>query len=58
MLTHEEIDELTVDADIISIGPMTSEIIRSHGLKVKHEAGEHSVPGIIEEVKRHYQRNR
>jgi uroporphyrinogen III methyltransferase / synthase len=37
---------------IASIGPVTSAAIRKRGLKVDIEATEHSIPGLVEAVKR------
>lgn len=51
MLNEDEINELTEDARLVSIGPMTSERIRQKGLKVSIEATEHSIPGIIDKLK-------
>lgn len=41
-------------ATIASIGPVTSATIREHGLEVDIEAEEHSVPGLVEAVCRHF----
>ena len=54
LLSKTEIEELVAGADLISIGPMTTRVIESYGLKAKIEAREHSIPGIIEELKKHY----
>jgi uroporphyrinogen III methyltransferase/synthase len=54
LLNKTEIEELTSNADLVSIGPMTTRAIESRGLKIKIEAAEHSIPGIIEELKKNY----
>lgn len=40
-------------AVIMSIGPTTSDVIRSHGLRVSIEATNHSIPGVVDELIRH-----
>jgi len=50
ILNDEEFRRVTVKAQIVSIGPSTSRIIESHGLKVTLEAKEHSVPGLVQEL--------
>lgn len=39
-------------AQIVSIGPVTTEIIRRHGLRVAAEAATHDIPGLVEAVRR------
>ncbi len=55
-LNQDEIEELTEDASIVSIGPMTSKSLAERGLKVKMEAEEHSIPGIIDKLKKNSNR--
>ncbi|HOP07624.1 MAG TPA: uroporphyrinogen-III C-methyltransferase [candidate division Zixibacteria bacterium] len=43
-----ELARLTEKAVLVSIGPSTSAMIESYGLKVTVEAAEHSLPGVIE----------
>jgi uroporphyrinogen III methyltransferase/synthase len=53
ILTEDEIQVLTKRALLVSIGPSTSENIRSKGLEVAIEAREHSLPGMIDEIMAH-----
>ena len=41
---------------IASIGPVTSATVRKHGLKVDIEAKEHTIPGLVEAIEKHYAR--
>ncbi len=50
MLSAEELVSLTGDALVASIGPSTSDTIRSLGMSVAIEAVSHSVPGLIDEL--------
>lgn len=50
ILSDDDIKLLTRDAALASIGPSTSNRIRSKGLKVAIEAKEHSLPGMIDEI--------
>lgn len=54
ILSGEEMEILTRDAQIISIGPSTTDMIKSLGIKVTLEADEHSVPGIISKIVEYY----
>lgn len=56
MLTPDEIKAIVRDKVTVSIGPSTSKVIRSHGIKVIIEATEHSVPGIIKEIVNYYKK--
>ncbi|HYF36897.1 MAG TPA: uroporphyrinogen-III synthase, partial [Prosthecobacter sp.] len=38
---------------IASIGPVTSDTIRKHGLTITVEAKEHTIPGLADAVVRH-----
>ena len=42
--------DLPKGAKIASIGPITSETIRSRGLKVDIEAKEFSIPGLVKAI--------
>jgi len=42
---------LTEDVRIASIGPVTSEAVRSHGMTVDIEAKEHNIPGLVAAVR-------
>jgi len=54
ILNKAEIDKLMAKAKAVSIGPETTKMIQSFGIKVAIEAEEHSVPGIISELLKHY----
>ena len=41
----------------VSIGPVTSEQIAKLGVKIDLEAGEHTIDGVIDELKRFYTRS-
>ncbi len=49
-LSREEIDRVIKSALLVSIGPSTSEVIRSYGLEVGLEAGRHTIPDVIREL--------
>jgi len=55
ILTPDELKELTGRSRIVSIGPSTSEKIRSYGMKVDIEARIHTIPGIIQELLDYYE---
>ncbi|MBU0983665.1 MAG: uroporphyrinogen-III C-methyltransferase [candidate division Zixibacteria bacterium] len=57
MLTDDEVSSLTGNALLASIGPSTSDIIRSLGMTVAIEATTHSVPGLIDELVRYVTAN-
>ena len=42
---------------VASIGPVTSEQIRKLGVKIDLESGEHTIDGVIDELKRFYTRS-
>ncbi|MBD3402124.1 uroporphyrinogen-III C-methyltransferase [candidate division GN15 bacterium] len=48
-LNAEEIARLR-DAKVVSIGPSTTKVIESHGMKVSIEATTHSIPGVVEKL--------
>jgi uroporphyrinogen III methyltransferase/synthase len=50
ILSIEELKQLSSNAQIVSIGPSTSKIIKSQNIKVDIEAKTHSIPGIISEI--------
>jgi len=56
-LSADELKNLTADCFIVSIGPMTSDVIRSHGMTVGLEAKTHSIPSMIEELVAHHRAN-
>lgn len=56
LLPESKIRTLTEGKAIVSIGPSTSEIIRSHGIDVTLEAEEHSIPGVINEIVKHFRK--
>ena len=41
---------------IASIGPITSDTLRKHGLRVDLEAKEHTIPGLVSAIERHFAR--
>ncbi|MCB1089228.1 MAG: uroporphyrinogen-III synthase, partial [Verrucomicrobiae bacterium] len=43
--------ELPEGIRIASIGPITSDTIRKHGLHVDIEAKQHDIPGLVEAVR-------
>ncbi len=49
-LTSEELKTLCEGAVVQSIGPSTSETIKSHGIPVSLEAETHSIPSMIEDL--------
>jgi len=49
-LDRNELEELGKGATIVSVGPATSRVIRSHGMDVTMESKEHTIPAIIEEL--------
>ncbi|MBU0519064.1 uroporphyrinogen-III synthase, partial [bacterium] len=55
ILGKERAIELTKNALIVSIGPMTTRIAEAEGLKVDLEAETHSVPGVVEALVKHFQ---
>jgi uroporphyrinogen III methyltransferase/synthase len=50
ILSKEELGRLLAKAKIFSIGPTTSQVIRTHGLKVFAEAKVHTIPGLVDEL--------
>ena len=54
ILSSNEIDALTKNAEVISIGPSTTEMINSLGIKTTMEADEHSIPGVIAKIVEHF----
>jgi uroporphyrinogen III methyltransferase/synthase len=39
---------------IASIGPITSDTLKKHGLKIDIEAKEHSIPGLVDAIEKYY----
>ena len=54
ILNKGDVEKLTTNAIVVSIGPSTSKIIKSHGIHVSLEAKEHNIPGIIKELLRYF----
>jgi len=46
-LSKSEIEKITEGTTFLSIGPMTTQVALENGLKVTLEAGEHSIPAMI-----------
>ncbi len=46
--------ELPKGIKIASIGPVTSDTLRKRGLKIDIEAKEHSIPGLVTAIKKHF----
>ena len=55
LLSDEEFKKVTGQAQIVSIGPSTTRVIESYGLKVTIQARHHSVPGLVQELVEFYQ---
>jgi uroporphyrinogen III methyltransferase/synthase len=45
---------LPPDIEVASIGPVTSETILAKGMKIAFEAQEHSIPGLVKAIRKHY----
>jgi uroporphyrinogen III methyltransferase/synthase len=54
ILNKAEIDTLMANAKAVSIGPETTKMIESFGINVSNVEGGHNVPGIINELLKHY----
>jgi len=54
-LDAEELKRLISGLFVVSIGPMTSDIIRGYGMTVSLEAQTHSISSMIEELITHHQ---
>jgi uroporphyrinogen III methyltransferase/synthase len=54
IFNNDEIKKIADKALVVSIGPSTSRVIRSHGLSVSMEAKEYGIPGIITELLNYY----
>jgi uroporphyrinogen III methyltransferase/synthase len=48
VLTPDEIERLTKNANILSMGPSATRALKSSGLTISYEAEEHTIPGIID----------
>lgn len=48
--------EIAAKAAVASIGPMTTEIAQEEGIQVIIEAEDHSVPGLVEAIVKHFQK--
>lgn len=53
-LPDEQVKTLTDHADVFSIGPATSKVIRRHGIEVTLEADPHNLNAMIEQVVTHF----
>ncbi len=56
-LTPEEIETVTGGAVVLSIGPMTTQVVQSRGINVTLEARTHSVPAMVEQLIEYYAKN-
>jgi uroporphyrinogen III methyltransferase/synthase len=56
-LSNDELKKLTDKALIETIGPSTSEVVQSHGMRIGLEAKKHSIPAMVEELLEYYQAN-
>ncbi|UCE66067.1 MAG: uroporphyrinogen-III C-methyltransferase, partial [Candidatus Zixiibacteriota bacterium] len=54
ILTSEEIQKLNAKAKILSMGPSTTKALKTFNLHVSYEAGEHTIPGVIKCLKKHF----
>jgi uroporphyrinogen III methyltransferase/synthase len=52
-----EREQLATGATIVSIGPATSESIRSHGMTVGFESRQHTTRSIVDELVAHYRKS-
>ena len=39
---------------VASIGPITSDTLKAHGMKVDIKAKTHDIPGLVEAIRRHF----
>jgi uroporphyrinogen-III synthase len=54
ILSPEEIQNLTERAKVLSMGPSTTRALISTGFSASYEAKEHTIPGVIECLKKHF----
>jgi len=56
LLSADEVKRLTTGAEIFSMGPSTTKIIKGHGLTISAEAAEHSIPGLLSTLVDYYKK--
>jgi uroporphyrinogen III methyltransferase/synthase len=56
-LSKKELAQVSNKATIVTIGPMTSKVVESSGMKVTLETKEHSIPAMIEALLEYYREN-
>lgn len=54
ILDSEEVQLLTSNAAVLSMGPSTTRALKSSGLNASYEADEHTIPGIVKCLKKRY----
>lgn len=54
-LDERELERLTTEATVVSIGPSTSKSIRSHGMMVGLESKKRTTQSVVDELVAHYQ---
>jgi len=54
-LSKEDIERLASHADIFSIGPATSKVLKKHGIGVTVEANPHNLSAMLEQIVVYYQ---
>jgi uroporphyrinogen III methyltransferase/synthase len=54
-LSADELKQLTAETFVVSIGPMTSDVIRGYGLTVSLEPRSYSIPAMIDELVAYHQ---
>jgi uroporphyrinogen III methyltransferase/synthase len=57
ILSDADLKTVTADAVVVSIGPVTSERIRSHGMNVTVEAEIHSIPAMVDQLVAYIRQN-
>jgi uroporphyrinogen III methyltransferase/synthase len=58
MIESEQTAKVLEGVAIASIGPITSDTVRKHGLEVSIEAAESTVPGLVQALKKYFSRSR
>lgn len=53
-LNKDEVYQLTKNAGVFSLGPMVSQIIEEHGLKITAQADEYTIDGLIKILQDHF----
>ena len=46
--------ELPKGIKVASIGPVTSDTLKARGIKIDIEAKEHSIPGLVKAIRKHF----